>query len=118
MTTMPADQCDQFTVTTANLRSVADALSSRAEQSRQLAGRAKDADVGTKSWGLLGLSLGLYAGYTSARDTADRSVREVTSFLTDAQTALQSTAQSYDAADQAGRQLFRTISDGTGGSAG
>jgi uncharacterized protein YukE len=108
---------NQFGVTTATLRSVAGTLGDRAEESRQLADKAKEADVATKSWGLLGLGLGLYSGYASARDTADRSIGEVTSFLTNAQTALQSTARDYDEADQAGGQLFGTISDGMGGGA-
>jgi hypothetical protein len=99
----------QFQVTTATLRTVAGTLGDRAEDSRQLAEKAKDADVDTTSWGLLGLGLGLYGNYTSARDTADKSLGEVTAFLTDAQSALQSTARDYDAADQAGGQLFGDI---------
>jgi hypothetical protein len=105
----------QFQVTTAALRSVAGTFGDRAEDSRQLADKAKDADVDTKSWGLLGLSLGLYAGYTSARDTADHSIGEVTAFLTDAQAALQSSARDYDAADQCGGELFGDIAQGMDG---
>jgi uncharacterized protein YukE len=96
----------QFTVSTATLRAVAGSLGDRAGQAGQIADQAKQADVGTTSWGLLGLSLGLYAGYTSARTTADHSITEVQSFLTDARTALQSTARDYDEADQAGGELF------------
>ncbi|HEY2271292.1 MAG TPA: hypothetical protein VGH30_00850, partial [Jatrophihabitantaceae bacterium] len=77
--------------------------------------KAKDADVATKSWGLLGLGLGLYSGYTSARDTADRSIAEVGTFLADAQTALQNTARDYDEADRSGGKLFNGISEGMGG---
>jgi uncharacterized protein YukE len=106
---------DQFEVTTASLRSAAGTLGDRAEEARQLAEKANDANVDTKSWGLLGLGLGLYSGYTSARDTANHSIGEVTSFLSDAQTALQSTARDYDDADHAGGKLFGTISDGMGG---
>jgi Excreted virulence factor EspC, type VII ESX diderm len=107
----------QFQVTTATLRTVAGTLGDRAEDSRQLAEKAKDADVDTKSWGLLGLGLGLYSNYTSARDTADKSITEVTAFLTDAQAALQSTARDYDAADQAGGQLFGDIGSAMDGGA-
>lgn len=106
---------NQFGVTTATLRSVAGTLGERAEESRQLADKAQDADVDTKSWGLLGLGLGLYSGYTSARDSANRSIGEVTSFLTDAQTALQNTARDYDEADRSGGKLFNGISEGMGG---
>jgi hypothetical protein len=106
-----------FQVTTATLRTVAGTLGDRAEDARQLAEKAKDADVDTKSWGLLGLGLGLYGNYTSARDSADRSIGEVTAFLTHAQAALQSTARDYDAADQAGEQLFGDIDQAMGGGA-
>ena len=106
---------NQFAVTTATLRTVAGTLGDRADDSRQLADKAKEADVEAKSWGLLGLGLGLYSGYTSARDTANRSIGEVTAFLTDAQTALHSTARDYDEADQAGGKLFGSISDSMGG---
>jgi uncharacterized protein YukE len=108
---------NQFEVTTATLRSVANTLGDRAEDSRQLADKAKDADVDTTSWGLLGLGLGLYSNYTSARDTADKSISEVTAFLTDAQAALQSTARDYDNADQCGGQLFGDIAQTMGGGA-
>jgi hypothetical protein len=108
---------NQFEVTTATLRSVAGTLGDRAEDSRQLADKAKEADVDTKSWGLLGLGLGLYDNYTSVRDTADQSIGQVTSFLTDAQTALQSTARDYDDADQCGGQLFGDIGQGMDGGA-
>jgi hypothetical protein len=106
---------NQFEVTTATLRSVAGTLGDRAEDSRKIAEQANDADVDTKSWGLLGLSLGLYTGYTSARDTANKSIDEVTTFLTDAQTALQGTARDYDAADQCGGRLFGDIAQGMDG---
>jgi hypothetical protein len=108
---------DKFEVTTATLRSVAGTLGDRAEDSSQLADKAKEADVDTKSWGLLGLSLGLYAGYTTARDTADHSIGEVTAFLTDARTALQSTARDYDAADRSGGELFGDIAQAMDGGA-
>jgi uncharacterized protein YukE len=100
---------DQFTVTTATLREVATQLGERAEEADQIAGKAKQADVDTKSWGLLGLGLGLYANYTSARDTANASIAKISSFLTDAQSALQNTARDYDQADQAGGALFESI---------
>jgi hypothetical protein len=106
---------NQFEVTTATLRSVASALGDRAEQSRQIADKADEADVDTKSWGLLGLSMGLYAGYTSARNSANHSIGEVTAFLTDAQTALTSTARDYDEADQCGGKLFGDIDSAMGG---
>jgi hypothetical protein len=106
---------DQFQVTTATLRSVAGDLGRHAEVAQQIADKAKDADVATKSWGLLGLGLGLYSGYTSARDTADRSIAEVGTFLADAQTALQNTARDYDEADRSGGKLFNGISEGMGG---
>jgi hypothetical protein len=96
------------------LRSVAAGLGDRAADAHQIADKAKDADVDTKSWGLLGLGLGLYAGYTSARDTANRSIAEVGSFLTDAQSALQNTARDYDDADRSGSTLFDGIADGMG----
>jgi len=100
---------DQFEVTTASLRSVASAFGDRAAESTEIANKAREADVDTKSWGLLGLGLGLYAGYTSARNTADRSIGEVTSFLTDAKTALENTARDYDEADRAAGQMFGDI---------
>jgi hypothetical protein len=109
---------DQFEVTTASLRSVAAGLGERAADADQIADKAKDANVATKSWGLLGLGLGLYSGYTSARDTANRSIAEVSNFLTDAQTALQNTARDYDEADRSGGSLFDGISAGMGGGAG
>ena len=61
---------NQFEVTTATLRSVAGTLGDRSDTATQIGGKAKDADVDTKSWGALGLGLGLYAGYTSARGSA------------------------------------------------
>lgn len=103
---------DQFQVTTATLRSVAGTFADRADEAGQIADKAKQADVDTKSWGLLGLGLGLYAGYTSARNAADHSIGEVKSFLTDAKAALESTARDYDEADQAGGQLFGDIDRG------
>ena len=100
---------NQFEVTTATLRSVAASLGDRSEAAAQIGDKAKAADVEPKSWGALGLGLGLYANYTSARNSADRSIAEVRSFLADAKTALESTARDYDEADQAGGQLFSSI---------
>lgn len=109
---------DQFQVTTAALRSVANGLGDRAADAKDIAQKAADADVDTKSWGLLGLGLGLYSRYTSARDTADRSIGEVGAFLDHAQSAVQSTATDYDEADQGGSTMFRTIDDRMGGGGG
>jgi DNA-binding protein YbaB/uncharacterized protein YukE len=106
---------NDFEVTTATLRSVAGSFGDRADTAGQIGDRAKDADVDTKAWGALGLGLGLYAGYTSARDSADRSIAEVTTFLTDAKAALESTARDYDEADRSGGQMFAAIHDGMGG---
>jgi uncharacterized protein YukE len=103
---------NQFEVTTATLRSVAGSLGDRADTAAQIGDQAEAADVDTKSWGALGLGLGLYANYTSARTGADRSIAEVRAFLTDAKTALESTARDYDDADQAGGHLFTTIHNG------
>jgi hypothetical protein len=107
----------EFQVTTATLRTVASTLGDRAEDSQQLSDKAKEADVDAKSWGLLGLGLGLYGNYTSARDTADQSIGQVTAFLTDARAALQSTARDYDDADQCGGQLFGDIGQSMDGGA-
>ena len=106
---------NQFEVTTATLRSVAGSLGDRSDTVAKIGERAKDADVDTKAWGALGLGLGLYAGYTSARNSADHSIAEVGSFLSDAKAALESTARDYDEADRAGGQLFTSIHDGMGG---
>lgn len=106
---------NQFEVTTATLRSVAGSLGDRSDTAAQIGDKAKEADVDTKSWGALGLGLGLYANYTSARTSADRSIAEVTAFLTDAKSALESTARDYDEADHAGGQMFTAIHDGIGG---
>jgi hypothetical protein len=106
---------DQFQVTTATLRTVAGGLGDRAGDAQQIADKANDADVDAKSWGLLGLGLGLYSGYTSTRDTANRSIGEVRGFLTGAQTALQNTARDYDDADRSGGRLFDGIAEGMGG---
>jgi uncharacterized protein YukE len=106
---------NQFEVTTSTLRSVAAQLGDRSDTATQIGGKAKEADVDTKSWGALGLGLGLYAGYTSARTSADHSIAEVQAFLSDAKNALESTARDYDEADRAGEQLFTTIHDGMGG---
>lgn len=103
---------DQFEVTTATLRSVAGTLGDRSETAAQIGDKTKEADVDTKSWGALGLSLGLYANYTSARNSADHSIAEVKAFLADAKTALESTARDYDDADRAGGQMFSAIHDG------
>lgn len=100
---------NEFHVHTDTLRSVAGMLGDRGQEASRLAQQANDADVDTKSWGLLGLGLGLYAGYTSARDTANHSIGEVTAFLQHARTALQSTARDYDEADAAGGKLFAGI---------
>ncbi len=102
----------QFEVTTAALRSAAARLGGRGDTAEQIGTKAKGADVDTKAWGALGLGLGLYAGYTSARDSADRSIAQVSSFLADARSALQATARDYDEADQAGGQLFSAVHDG------
>lgn len=103
---------DQFEVATATLRAVAGQFGDRADEAGKIADKAGEADVDTKSWGLLGLSLGMYAGYTSARSTADESIGKVRTFLTDAQSALSATADDYDAADHNGGQLFDTIQKG------
>lgn len=103
---------DQFEVTTAALRSIAGRLGGHADTAGQIAATAAEADVDTKSWGALGLGLGLYAGYTSARSSADRSIAEVRSFLTDAQTAVESSARDYDQADEAGGTMFSSIHSG------
>lgn len=108
---------DQFLVTTATLRTVAGDLGRRAEDARQIADRAKDAEVATHSWGLLGLSIGLFAGYTSARNTAERSIGEVTEFLRHAQKALGDTADAYDSIDAAGKKLFGTLDSAMSGGA-
>ena len=109
---------DRFEVTTESLRATAGTLGDRADTAAQIADKAKAADVDTKSWGALGLSLGLYAGYTSARDNADRSIGEVKTFLTDAKTALENTARDYDEADRAGDVLFADIESGLTGGGG
>lgn len=103
---------NQFEVTTATLRSVAASLGDRSDTAAQIGDKTKAADVEPKSWGALGLGLGLYSDYTSARTSADRSIAEVTAFLADARTALESTARDYDEADRAGGQLFTTIHEG------
>jgi hypothetical protein len=108
---------NQFEVTTASLRTAAGSLAGHAESAGQIAEHARTADVDTKAWGALGLGLGLYAGYTSARTSADRSIGEVQAFLTDAKTALQSSARDYDEADQAGGKIFDDIHKGMGGGA-
>lgn len=100
---------DQFVVVTAALRAVANRFGDRADDAAAVADRARSAEVGARSWGLLGLSLGLYAGYTSARSTAEHSITQVQAFLTDAKGALQSTARDYDQADEACGQVFDTI---------
>lgn len=106
-----------FEVSTATLRTVAGRLGDHADTAGRIGDRARDADVDAKSWGGLGLGLGLYAGYTSARTSAQHSVGEVRSFLTDAKTALESSARDYDEADRAAAQLFSDIADGMGGGA-
>src|SRR5579875_2773334 len=106
---------DQFQVTTATLRTVAGDLGRRADDAQQIADKAKDAEVATHSWGLLGLSLGLYAGYTSARNTAEHSIGEVTNFLQHAQKALGDTADAYDEIDAAGKKLFGTLDSAMSG---
>lgn len=100
---------NRFEVTTATLRSVAASLGDHSDTAAQIGDKAKAADVDPKSWGALGLGLGLYANYTSARSSADRSIAEVQSFLADAKIALESTARDYDEADRAGGRLFTTI---------
>ena len=106
---------NHFEVTTAALRSVAGSLGDRSDTAAQIGDKTKEADVDTKAWGALGLGLGLYANYTSARNGADGSIAEVKAFLTDARTALESTARDYDEADRAGGQMFTAIHDGMGG---
>ena len=103
---------DEFEVTTAALRAVAGRLGDRSDTAARIGDKARAADVDTASWGALGLGLGLYTDYTSARTSADHSIAEVTAFLTDARTALESTARDYDDADRAGGQLFTTIHNG------
>jgi hypothetical protein len=104
-----------FEVTTSTLRTVAGTLGDHADTAGQIGDKARDADVETQSWGGLGLGLGLYEGYTSARTSAQHSLAEVRSFLTDAKTAVESSARDYDEADRAGGQLFGDISDAMGG---
>lgn len=108
---------DHFQVHTPTLRSVAARLGDRADTAGAISDKAKEADVDEKSWGALGLGLGLYSGYTSARTSADRSIGEISSFLTDARSALEASARDYDEADQAGGQLFGTIHDRMSGGA-
>jgi len=113
---------DRFEVTTGVLRSLAGTYGDRADTAGQIADKATAADVETRSWGLLGRSLGLYSGYTSARAGADRSIGEIKTFLTDLGTALTNTARDYDHADRSAAQLFDTIGkgmvgNGTGGAA-
>ena len=109
---------DEFEVTTQSLRATAGSFGDRADTAAQIADKAEAADVDAKSWGALGLSLGLYAGYTSARGSADRSIGEVRTFLTDAGAALQNTARDYDEADRAGGTLFADIETGLTGGGG
>lgn len=104
-----------FEVTPSILRSVAGNVGEQAATADRINARAQAADVDTKSWGALGLGLGLYAGYTSMRSSADRSIAEVRSFLQHATSALQSTARDYEEADHAGAQLFSAIRDRMGG---
>jgi uncharacterized protein YukE len=106
---------DQFEVTTASLRAAAGNLGDRAETAGGIADCARAADVGAKSWGGLGLGLGLYAGYTAVRDSADHGIGAVQTFLTDAKTALESSARDYDEADHAGGRMFSDIGNGLGG---
>ena len=105
---------DEFEVTTESLRATAGTFGDRADTADRIAGKAEAADVDTKSWGALGLSLGLYSGYTAARDSADRSIGEVKAFLTDTKSALENTARDYDEADRAGGTIFSDIESGLG----
>lgn len=109
---------DSFEVTTEILRVTAGTLGDHADAAGRIADKTKAADVDTRSWGALGLSLGLYAGYTSARDGADHSIGEVKSFLTDAKAALENTARDYDEADRAGGTLFADLESGLAGGGG
>lgn len=101
----------QFEVATETLRSVADQFGQQSETAGQIADAAREADVDTKSWGLLGLGLGMYAQYSSARSTADGSIGEIKSFLSDAQTALQATAADYERADRSGSDALTTAGE-------
>jgi uncharacterized protein YukE len=103
---------DRFEVTTGVLRSLAGTYGDRADTAGRIADRATAADVEARSWGLLGQSLGLYSGYTTARAGADRSIGEIKTFLTDLRTALTNTARDYDRADRAAAQLFDSIGKG------
>lgn len=95
-----------FEVTTAALRSAAAGLGDHADAADRIAASARSAEVETLSWGALGLSLGLYAGYTAARTGAERSIGEVRSFLSAARAAVEASARDYDAADAMAARLF------------
>jgi hypothetical protein len=105
---------DQFVVTTGVIRSVAATYGDQAATAGRIADKATAADVETKSWGLLGQSLGLYAGYTTARAGADCSIGEIKSFLTDIATALTNCARDYDEADRSAAQLFESVGESLG----
>jgi uncharacterized protein YukE len=102
----------QFVVRTATLRAVSGQMGDGAGQAEQIASAARSADVERKSWGLLGHGLGLYDRYTSARNSADKSISEIKSFLSDAQQALTKTADDYEHSDQAGSQALNTAGEG------
>ena len=100
-----------YAVDPAALRDIARSLHGRADEADELVRAAKDADVPSASWGLLGHELGLYDLYAEVRDQADASLTRIAEFLAWAAQNLTETAGDYEEQDHAAAAAFARLVD-------
>lgn len=102
---------DSYSVDPGVLRAVAASLNGRADEAGQLLRAAKQADVPSTSWGLLGHELGLYDLYTEVRDQADAGLARIHDFLAWAARNLTDTAGDYEEHERSTARAFARLDE-------
>ena len=97
---------DAFSVDVSALRDVAAGLNGRADDAGDLVASARQADVPSSSWGLLGADLGLPELYAEVRGRAEAGLGRIHEFLAWAGQNLTATAGDYEEHEHATARTF------------
>jgi hypothetical protein len=105
---------DAFSVDVAALREVAARLNGTADETGELAAAARQADVPSGSWGLLGAELGLPDLYAEVRGQAESGLARIHEFLAWAGHNLTETAGDYEEHDRSTARTFAGLHEPPG----
>lgn len=100
---------DEFKVDTDALQGMAEKLRTQSETAAKLGQDAHAANVAPKSWGALGLTVGLFSQYTVLRDQAYTSLAKSQSYLSWMSETVRDVAVAYEAVDTGAAQSFSEI---------